>query len=253
VLALEQKGGVMARRRRSEAIVLDFLRSIGEGTLSVGSPLPAESILCQRYGVGRGVVREALQALDAKGFVVVRQGSVAKVARRQHWNVLDSDFLHVHSGTEFFPQLQTAREVLEPQIARLAATNATDAAIAAMVEANARLEGDVKNPADHAVHDIAFHRAIAQACDNSILASFHDSLTSLGERARLASAAIPGAIGRAISWHGEIIDAIRSRDPDGAWAAMTMHLRQVRAELVRLDDLHKDGASAPPSDRAEKG
>jgi DNA-binding FadR family transcriptional regulator len=229
----------MARRRLSEAIVLDYLRLIGEGTLAVGSSMPAEAALCQQYSVGRSVVREALQALDAKGFVVVRQGSVATVAERQHWNVLDTDFLHVHSGTEFFPQLQTARETLEPQIARLAAMNATDAQIAEMIEANVRMQGDKNAPAQHAMHDIEFHRALALASGNSILASFHDSLTSLGRRTRIASASVPGAIGRAISWHGEIIEAVRSRDPDGAEAAMRLHLRQVRAELGRLQELEE--------------
>jgi len=240
----------MGRKRLSEAIVLDYLRSIGDGTMPVGSPLPAESNLCEQYGVGRSVVREALQALDAKGFVIVRQGSVATVAPPQHWNVLDADFLHVHSGLEFFPQLQTAREVLEPQIARLAAINATATDLAAMTEANRLMEGDKNTPARHAMHDIAFHRALAQASGNSILASFHDSLTSLGERTRVASASIPGAIARAIQWHSEIVDAIRSRDPDAASAAMRLHLRQVRAELARLEEAHPDG-TPPPSSRAE--
>ena len=125
----------MPRRRLSHAIVLDYMRMIGSGEIESGSPLPPESALGEHYSVGRSVVREALQALHAKGFIVVRQGSVASVAARQHWNVLDSDFLAVHSGKEFFLDVQLAREVLEPQIAFLAAENATPETIRDMREA----------------------------------------------------------------------------------------------------------------------
>ena len=224
----------MVRRRLSQAIVSDFLRDIGSGVIAPGSSLPAESALCDRYGVGRSVVREALQALHAKGFIIVRQGSVATVAARQHWNVLDSDFLAVHTGQEFFLDLQVAREILEPQIAFLAAQNAGPEDIKALESHFDLVEG---SPERHAAQDIAFHRALAQASGNAILASFHDSLTSLGQRTRVASAEIPGAIARAQEWHRQILAAVRGHDAESASAAMRLHLRQVREELERLAPL----------------
>lgn len=224
----------MARYRLSQAIVLDYLKQIGSGELKPGSPMPTEAVLCEKYEVGRSVVREALQALHAKGFIVVRQGSVATVADRQHWNVLDTDFLAVHSGQEFFLDLQVARETLEPQIAYLAAQNRSEEDVAALEAAHAAAT-KASNPKDHARNDIEFHRALAQASGNAILASFHDSLTSLGQRTRSASATVPGAIGRAWQWHEQILAAVRSRDPESASAAMRLHLRQVREEIQRLE------------------
>lgn len=229
----------MARRRLSHKIVIDYLRSIGSGGLPEGAAMPTESMLCEEYQVGRSVVREALQALDAKGFIIVRQGSVAAVAPRQHWNVLDSDFLNTHSGEEFFAELQTAREVLEPQIAYLAAANARDSDLRLLEEAHLGVTSQKANPHQHAQADIGFHRSLALAAGNSVLSSFHDSLTSLGERTRLASAAVPGAIDRAHAWHQEILDAVRAGDSDCAAAAMRLHLRQVRGELLELDALRQ--------------
>lgn len=225
----------MARRRLSHAIVLDYLRDIGSGAIASGSPMPTEATLCETYGVGRSVVREALQALHAKGFIIVRQGSVATVAARQHWNVLDADFLAVHSGTEFFLDLQVAREILEPQIAALAAQNATPDDVRDLEASFAAMADDSSAPKVHAEQDIRFHRALAQASGNAILASFHDSLTSLGQRTRSASAHIPGAIKRAQQWHEQILEAVRAGDPDSAAAAMRLHLKQVREEIERLD------------------
>jgi DNA-binding FadR family transcriptional regulator len=208
---------------------------IGSGELPPESVLPAESALCEVYGVGRSVVREALQALDAKGFIIVRQGSVAVVAPRFRWHILDADFLAVHSGKEFFSQLQTAREVLEPQLAALAALNADDEAIGRMSELNRQLGASRQSAEQHAKVDIEFHEVLAYSSGNSILATFHSSLTSLGERTRHASATIPGAIDRAWNWHVRILEAVSARDPLAASAAMTLHLRQVHSEIELLD------------------
>jgi DNA-binding FadR family transcriptional regulator len=225
----------VARGRLSSVIVADYLRVIGSGEMEPGSVLPAESALCDTYGVGRSVVREALQALDAKGFIIVRQGSVATVAPRFKWHILDADFLSVHSGEEFFSQLQIAREVLEPQLASLAALNADDEAIERMGELNRQLATSPQSAEQHAKLDIDFHEVLAFASGNSILATFHSSLTSLGERTRHASASIPGAIERALGWHERILEAVVARDSVAASAAMTLHLRQVHSEIEHLD------------------
>lgn len=222
-----------ARGRLSAAIVADYLGLIGSGYAQPGSTLPAESALCEKYDVGRSVVREALQALDAKGFIIVRQGSLATVAPRFKWHVLDSEFLAVHSGEAFYSQLQTAREVLEPQLAGLAALNADRESVETMEGLNRQLGANLKAE-EHAQIDIAFHEAIAFAGGNSILANFHSSLTSLGERTRHASAGVAGAIDRAHAWHVRILDAVKDRDAVAASAAMTLHLRQVRAEIEHI-------------------
>lgn len=224
----------MARQRLSNAIVADYLRMIGDGEIEPGASLPPESVLCESYGVGRSVVREALQALDAKGFIVVRQGSVATVAPRYRWHVLDKDFLDATNPQEYFWMLQEARELLEPRLASIAATRASEESIAEMAEINARLAG-VSESLEHAELDIAFHDAVARATDNAILVSMHSSITGLGQRTRSASAAVPGAIERAVMWHEQIVEALRARDAIGASAAMHLHLRQVRGELARLE------------------
>lgn len=230
----------MAKMRLSNAIVTDYLRRIGAGEIEPGAPLPPESVLCEQYGVGRSVVREALQALDAKGFIIVRQGSVAVVAPRYHWHVLDQEFLAVTNPEEYYSLLQEAREILEPPLAALAAARATDDAVDEMERVNRRLETVLDDPSQHAELDIAFHDAVARATDNAILVSMHSSITGLGQRTREASSAIPGAIERAVTWHDHVIDAIRARDAIGASAAMHLHLRQVREELERIDAVELD-------------
>lgn len=226
----------MARARLSNAIVSDYLRRIGAGEVLPGDALPPESVLCDSYGVGRSVVREALQALDAKGFITVRQGSVALVAPKFRWHVLDPDFLTVTNPREYFLMLQEARELLEPSIAAIAAERATDEDLEEISMIDARMAAVRDSAEEHAEFDIAFHDAIARATNNAILVSMHASITGLGYRTRVESVAIPGAVDRALLWHGHILDALRARDVVGASSAMHLHLRQVRSEIDRLND-----------------
>lgn len=226
----------MARVRLSNAIVLDYLRKIGAGELQPGEPLPPEAAFCEAYGVGRSVVREALQSLDAKGFINVRQGSVTVVAPRYRWHVLDEDFLTVNSGAEFYEMLQEAREALEPNLAAMAALRATPETLSELTELNRKLGQTGVPPERHAEFDVAFHDLLARTSQNPILISWHSSVTGLGHRTRSASAAVPGAVKRAVGWHAQIIEAIRSADPQAASAAMLLHLRQVRSELSHLSE-----------------
>lgn len=55
-------------------IEADIRRQIGDGTLPIGSRLPAEQDLAQRYGVARMTVRQALSRLSAAGIVERRHG-----------------------------------------------------------------------------------------------------------------------------------------------------------------------------------
>jgi len=52
----------------------DLRRQIGEGTLALGSRLPAEQELAQQYGVARMTVRQALGRLSDAGIVERRHG-----------------------------------------------------------------------------------------------------------------------------------------------------------------------------------
>lgn len=236
----------MARKRMSDAIVADFLLQIGAGDIPEGSPMPTEATLRADYGVSRSVVREAIGALAAKGFIRVSQGSTSTVSPRNQWHVLDPVFLELNSGTEYFTHLQQARELLEPQIAGLAATNALRDDLTEL-EALQRELDVVTDPATHAKLDIAFHQAIAAATKNPVVASLHEMISGLGYRSRTQSAIVPGAVDRARFWHHRILESLVAQDVSGAESAMRLHLRQVRDELTLAEPLGRE-RGAPNND-----
>ncbi|TDE11171.1 FadR/GntR family transcriptional regulator [Jiangella asiatica] len=224
--------------KRSQAIVDEFMRLIATGELVEAAALPTEPELCERFGVGRGTAREAIQALAAKGLVTVRHGSGTVVAPRWRHHQLDPDYLRVKGhGQDLAEFVVEAREALEPMIAPLAAKRATDedlARLRQLVEELANVgEGD---PEVHARVDIAFHATLAAASGNPVLTAMHDLITQLGLRYRRSSVQVPGAVERAVMWHRHILEAIEARDPGAAADAMRMHLRQVRSEIEHIPE-----------------
>ena len=60
--------------RAADAMVARIEAEIVSGRLADGSFLPAERELMAEYGVGRGVVREAIARLASRGLVDARPG-----------------------------------------------------------------------------------------------------------------------------------------------------------------------------------
>lgn len=65
----------LSRQRVSFAIVAQITQGIAQGTMPLGSCLPAEPQLMEQFGVGRNALREAIKILEAFGLVVIRRGA----------------------------------------------------------------------------------------------------------------------------------------------------------------------------------
>ena len=107
-------------------------RRIVKGEIQPGEQLPTAA----RVRASRGVVREAVKVLAAKGLVVSRPKTGTRVRPRESWNLLDPDVLAwrqegVPPGA-FLGKLTEVRLLIEPGAAELAARRARPAQIAAL-------------------------------------------------------------------------------------------------------------------------
>ena len=221
----------MSLRKLSDQIVEDILSQLGSGQLGEGSTVPSEMTLCATYNVTRGVVREAIRSLDAKGFIKVSQGMGTVIAPLHEWNVLDPIWVAINSDSSYFDDLQTTREMFEPEIAALAARNATPENLQELQDILEKQKFCLGDEHDLAKIDIAWHAALARATQNPILNQLHNSIANLGIKVRIENAKQPSACEHAKYWHEEIMRAVISGDSDLAKAAMRMHMNQVRADL----------------------
>ncbi|MGB0580432.1 MAG: FadR/GntR family transcriptional regulator, partial [Limisphaerales bacterium] len=141
--------------------------------------LPAERRLAEQFGVGRGVVREAIKRLENQGLVNVRQGSGLHIEDKLHRPLTGSLEMLIPNEDERLRQLNEARIAMEPQAARLAARRATPELLTALRTIHAELVAapDIQSAIET---DMAFHRAVAEASGNLMFRLILDSLAEIG-------------------------------------------------------------------------
>ena len=220
-------------------IVRELGLRIVSGDIKAGQRLPSEATLLEAYDVSRPVLREAMRVLVAKGLVLSKQRAGATVRPANEWHLLDPDVLYwlIQSKpkAEFVATLMTLRRIIEPAAAALAAQTATDAQLKSIEEAYAGMEA-AKTPDDLLEPDVAFHRRIAEASGNELIAYIGNMLSlALRESIKLSSQH-PNTHALSLPRHKAILTALQNRDPLGA--------RQ--ATLVQLQDTVDDISAVLP-------
>jgi len=215
-------------------IVRDLGMRIVAGEFEPGDRLPAEAPLLAEYDVSRPVLREAVRVLVAKGLVLSRQRAGATVRPRNEWHLLDPDVLYWLIQTQpppkFVETLLTARRVFEPAIAALAAKVASDDALHGIAEAFAGMEA-ARTPDELLEPDLAFHRRIAEATNNDLLAYIGNMLSlALRESIKLSSKH-PNTHALSLPRHKAILTALLNRDPLAAQQATLVQLQETREDL----------------------
>lgn len=215
------------RRTDSTEQVIDFVRGlIARGELHPGDRLPAERDLAIAIGVSRPTVRAGLRALAAMGVTESRHGSgtfITSGPPRLGSEPL-SFLAALHGLTR--EKIYEARRVLEVGAAGLAAERATPVDQAAIAGEVASLFATMDDPQAFLVHDICFHRAVAVACDNEIIASLVEMVSAIyyDQRRQTAARATDRNLHDAAHLHRRIYQAICARDGELAKRLMNEHL-----------------------------
>lgn len=208
----------------AEQVVEQIRALIGSGQLRPGDRLPAERELCKQLGISRPSLRAGLRMLVAHGVLRARHGSGTYVADGPP--SLDSGQLSLlaalHGFT--FDQMFEARRVLEVQVAGLAAERATAEHLATIAEETAEMYAALDDPQQYLIHDIKFHRAIAAASGNPILATLVEMVSAVMYDQRRETIGRAHDFKESVEMHQRIYRAIRSQKPDAARQAMHEHL-----------------------------
>jgi GntR family transcriptional regulator, transcriptional repressor for pyruvate dehydrogenase complex len=205
---------------------------IVSGELRPGDRLPREADLATTLGLSRNSLREAVRALSLVRILDVRQGDGTYVSSLAADSLLEAlnfivEFHHDASVLE----LLEVRRILEPAASARAAVLITAPAIEQVAEILGRANAD--SPVEDLVKaDVEFHRAIALAAGNSVLASLIESLSAPTQRARVwRGMTQEGALQRTLDEHQAILDAIIRHDPEMARTWATVHVAGVEEWL----------------------
>jgi GntR family transcriptional repressor for pyruvate dehydrogenase complex len=211
--------------RRLYQQVADQIRTvIEESRFSPGTKLPPERELARRIGVSRPSVRAGLRSLAAKGLLVTRHGAGTFVSDGPP--VLDSEPLSLLAALHRFTrhEMFEARRVLEVGAAGLAAERSSGDKVAAIAEEVTGMFASLNEPQAFLVHDIRFHRAVALASANPILASIVEMVSALFYEQRRQTADRTRDLRETAEMHRQIYQAIRARDRARAESLMCEHL-----------------------------
>jgi DNA-binding FadR family transcriptional regulator len=144
---------------------------------------------------------------------------------------------------QFVDTLLTVRRVFEPAIAALAARVASEQALQDIAEAYSGMEA-ASTPDELLEPDLAFHRRIAEATGNDLLAYIGNMLSlALRESIKLSSKH-PNTHALSLPRHRAILTALMNRDPLGAQQATLVQLAETREDLSTIFESGLDAGPA---------
>lgn len=209
------------------------------GDYRVGDRLPTENNLAAAFRVSRTVIREAMKVLKEKGWIEARPGRgtlvIDNVARgvRSSFDVavrMDPDSSSSH--------LIEIRQMIEPEIAALAAVRASDAQISLMRRAIEEMDQAVlENPMAidrYLDADFNFHLLMAEATGNPLIPMITNPVVKLMREQQAVVSKATGGAARSQANHHLILQAIEQRDPTMARTHMLAHILQVREDIQKI-------------------
>jgi GntR family transcriptional repressor for pyruvate dehydrogenase complex len=208
----------------AESIARQILQDIQRNHLEPGAMLPPESAMVERFGVGRGSLREALRILEVNGLVTLKPGPRGGpvVSRHDPGNFGQMMTLHLQSLGATYRQLLEARVEHEVVLARKAAEQPGDAA-GKLVRASMGPSHPAEDQ-EYARATSSFHRAVGKASGNPVLALAADSIYAIWS-VRVTEVLYPSdERAHVLDQHEAIARAIEKRSPKRAEALMREHM-----------------------------
>jgi GntR family transcriptional repressor for pyruvate dehydrogenase complex len=223
--------------------VVNHIRSLIEnGSLRPGDKIPPEREFAQQLKVSRASLRTGIGYLAAMGLMKVKHGVGTFVADGPA--AFGKDSVSMMGALHGFQswQMFEARLLIESNLAALAAERGTEEHYTALAEEVAEIFAALESPAEFLIHDVLFHRIVAQASGNPILAALMETITSAlyENRRRTVERAID--LRESAEMHREVFRAIRSRNPEEARRLMEQHLLMAQTAQGMEDKMErKDG------------
>lgn len=216
----------------SDIIIRQIRELISSGVIKPGERLPAERELAERFGIGRGYIREALKKLEFYGIVktLPQSGTVVANLGISLIEGLMNNIVTVEADN--FPMLIETRRILEINTASLAALKATDDDIDALKDLLEKYREKAQKGENALSEDLLFHLKIADISKNSILKSLIMIITPEVQRqSQQLNTCKDDRPRYALAEHEAIFESIKSREPEKAAEAMAFHMGKTAARV----------------------
>ena len=224
-------------RKQVYTTIIDRLNAmIRRGELRPGERLPPERTLAALLGVSRANLRQAFQALAERKIIESRRGDGTYLLASFE-SLLPTDIILDTIGQQqgLVEHVLEFRQILEPQVAALAARRVTDPELDRLKilvcdQQRALLAGQADSS-----FDAAFHRLLAECAHNPVLAQMMAAVEPILNTTRASWLQSEGRRQASVEGHLRIIDALEKGDEKEARLAMAGHLAEIGQHL-RADE-----------------
>lgn len=226
-----ERGNGAARRAEkvSEIVARSIVQDIAARDLPAGTMLPPESVMLDRYRVGRASLREGLRILEIQGLITIKPGPGGGpvVAHAGSHDFGRMSTLHYQGVRATFRELVDARRVIEPMMVGLAAESRDPRVIARLKSLSEQTTPHITDDATYRAGTADFHRIIAGSSGNRILDLFGQSLLDIYVE-RVGATVFPMEHRQRVqAEHDAITKAIEAGDARKAQRLMDMHMDEV--------------------------
>lgn len=214
----------MKDKRLYHTVAQSILDMIESGAYPVGTRLPGERALAEKFSVSRVVIREAEISLEAVGRLEIKVGSGVYVR-----NPASSTGLALENVTAF--GLTQTRFLFESECAAFAAAVITDEQITKLEATVERMAAAPLDSQEAHIADHDFHLQIAEATGNEVNVIILQNIWRMRNEVD-AVKRVYVAVGHTdandrVKEHTDIMDALRNRDPAAARKAMQKHFSRL--------------------------
>lgn len=231
---------------------MNHVRSLIEnGTLQPGDQIPPEREFARALKISRASLRTGIGYMAAMGVLKIKHGVGTFVADGPpEFGKASLSLMGALHGFQSW-QMFEARIILESTLAALAAERGKEEHHAALAEEVAEMFAAESAPSDYLIHDVLFHRIIARASGNPILAAVMETVTSSMYEKRRKTVERSTDLRESAEMHRAIYRAIRSRNAGEARKLMEQHLRLAQiAQGMERPPERKGAAGAQKSGHA---
>ena len=224
-------------KRISDEIFEQIKQLIVEGKLKPRDKLPPERELAAQMGVSRPTLREAINKLEAKGFLEQVQGGGTYVKSLSD-AVLDNVFEEYAKKKDAILQIMEVRKILETWSAYTAAERITEEEIEHLESYLQEMQEALHGSKIGYESDADFHSTISYATKNIFLIHIINTIyqwiekISFEVRKRLYNDYYEHDL--LYKQHKAIFIAIKNRDPLDAYNAMLIHMNYVFEKVKEI-------------------
>lgn len=223
-------------------VAKQIIEHIKSGTLKPGDRLPSENDMTKQFGISRISLRESLQLLEAKGYILShgRKGRFVNDISGQAFESTIEVLISIDHKKIW--ELLAVRRIIDSEAARLAARHSTKRQLAKlkMLKRDMEMIGiqNVLSTREGGKIYARFYNDLADATNNSIFSHLMKSISSLLKgvlpysRQKLMN--VPGASENFYTIHIKILKAIEKGDAELARISVIEHIDWLEKTLRKI-------------------